>query len=169
MRVRLIWVFAFLALGVAVQSCNPFSPKIDDGPSVSSFGDPTTIEGYFTAFRYSYQFKDTTFYASLLAPDFTFSYRDYDRGLDLGWGRDEEVRTTSGLFQSSESLNLLWGNVLDSSSTATTFDITRTYSLDVTYNDADVQHVDGRAIFHLIRDAPGTPWRAERWRDESTL
>jgi hypothetical protein len=169
MRAQLIVLVLLSALALATQACNPFSPKIDDGPSVSSFGDPTTVDGYFKEFRYAYQFKDTTFYATLLANDFTFSYRNYDRGLDLGWGRDEEVRTTSGLFQSSESLNLLWGNVLDSSGTATTFDISRTYSLDVTYNGADVQHVDGRAIFHLIRDAPGLPWKAERWRDESTL
>ena len=155
---------AFLLL-----SCNPFAPELDESIGQLRFGDPTTVEGYFESFRYAYQFKDTSLYSSLLHPNFIFSYKNFDRGLDLEWGRDEEIRTTSGLFNSVQALDLLWGNVLDSMGTATTFDITRTFSLDVTLNPSEVLHVDGRAIFSLRRDTVGKPWRAVRWRDESNL
>ena len=165
------WLATYLLLISALfaTSCNPFAPELDDSIGQIKFGDPTTVEGYFESFRYAYQFKDTSLYSSLLHPSFIFSYKNYDRGLDLEWGRDEEVRTTSGLFNSVQSLDLLWGNVLDSMGTATSFDITRAFSLDVTLNPSEVLHVDGRAIFSLRRDTVGKPWRAIRWRDESNL
>ena len=53
--------------------------------------------------------------------------------------------------------------------TATVYDLTISFSLDVTFNAADVEHVDGRAIFHLERATLGDPWRATRWQDASTL
>jgi hypothetical protein len=166
------WLRTYLLIvvsGVAVLSCNPFAPELDESVGQLKFGDPTTVEGYFEAFRYAYQFKDTSLYSSLLDQSFIFSYKNYDRGLDLEWGRDEEVRTTAALFNSVQSLDLLWGNVLDSLGTPTSFDITRTFSLDVTLNPSEVLHVDGRAIFSLRRDTVGKPWRAVRWRDESNL
>lgn len=165
------WLLTYLLLTSALiaTSCNPFAPELDDSIGQIKFGDPTTVEGYFESFRYAYQFKDTSLYSSLLHPSFIFSYKNYDRGLDLEWGRDEEVRTTSGLFNSVQSLDLLWGNVLDSMGTTTSFDITRAFSLDVTLNPSEVLHVDGRAIFSLRRDTIGKPWRAVRWRDESNL
>ena len=113
---------------VLLTSCNPFSPEIDNTLSQNSFGDPHTVNGFFDAFRSAYQFRDTTFYGKLLAPNFIFSYRNYDRGLDLEWGRDEEMQTTGSLFGSAQSLDLLWGNVLDSSGTETAYDITRSFS-----------------------------------------
>jgi hypothetical protein len=164
---------AFLIVGAAVIagciSCNPFSPPIDNTLSQNSFGDPHTVSGFFDAFRSAYQFKDTTFYGKLLAPNFVFSYRNYDRGLDLEWGRDEEMQTTGSLFASTESLDLLWGNVLDSSGTETVYDITRTFSLDVKLNPSDILHVDGRAVFTLNRPTKNDPWQAVRWRDESNF
>lgn len=166
-RVRtLLGAFAVVALFAA---CNPFAPELDETAGRSLFGDPTNVEGYFESFRYAYQFKDTSLYAALLDPQFVFSYRNYDRGLDMEWGRDEEVRTTGALFNSVQNLDLLWGNVLDSIGTETTFEITRTFSLDVTLNPSEVLYVNGRAIFSLRRNKPGDPWRAIRWRDESNL
>ena len=165
-RAALFGILLLAALGVA---CNPFAPKLDESGGQALFGDPHTIEGYFQAFRYAYQFKDTTLYGSLLAPNFTFSYRNYDRGVDVEWGRDEEMRTTGSLFQSAQNFDLLWGNVLDSSGTATVFNITRSFSLDVTFNPGDITHVDGRAIFHLERPSSSAPWQAVSWRDESNL
>jgi len=154
---------------VAAVACNPFAPKLNETAPSAQFGDAHTVDGYFQAFKYAYEFKDTTLYGSLLAPDFVFSYRNYDRGIDVQWGRDEEMRTTAALFENAQALTILWGNVLDSSGTATQFDITRTFSLDVTFNPSDIEHVDGRAVFHLARSAPEDPWKATHWRDESNL
>ena len=152
----------------ALCSCNPFSPSIDNTLSENKVS-ADSVGGFFEIFREAYQFKDTTVYGKLLAPDFVFSYRNYDRGLDLEWGRDEEMQATGSLFESSESLDLLWGDVLDSSGTDTIFDITRAFSLDVTLNPSEILHVDGRAIFTLIRSTKNDPWQAIRWRDESNF
>jgi hypothetical protein len=162
-KIFAIWIVLILA------ACNPFAPAVDDSPVESPFGDPKTIDGFFTAFRSAYQFKDTLLYGKLFAPNFTFSYRNFDRGLDLEWGRDEELRTTGSLFESALALDLLWGNVLDSSGTDVVYDITRSFSLTITLNIAEVLNVDGRAIFHLERPAPTDPWQAVRWRDESNF
>ena len=157
------------ALLAIVSACNPFAPKLDESAPSGQFGDPHTIPGYFQSFKYSYEFKDTTLYGTLIAPNFTFTYTDYDRGVTVQWGRDDEMRKTAGLFENSESLTLLWGNVIDSSGTSTAFDITYTFSLDVTFNPSDIEHVDGRAVFHLERPTPSDPWKATQWVDQSTL
>jgi hypothetical protein len=164
-----VMVVASILAAALLSACNPFAPSLESDASDSRFGDPRTIDGYFQAFRYAYQFKDTTLYGGLLAPNFVFSYRNYDRGLDLEWGREEEVRTTGSLFQAAQRLDLIWGNVLDSVGTSTSFDITRSFSLDISFNPGDVSHVDGRAVFHLERAVATDPWRAIRWRDESNL
>ena len=158
----------FLSIISFVISCNPFAPAIDNTISQNGFS-ADSISGFFEVFRAAYQFKDTTYYGKLLAPNFVFSYRNYDRGLDLEWGRDEEMQTTGSLFASSESLDLLWGNILDSSGTDTVYDITRAFSLDITLNLGEILHVDGRAIFSLARPTKKDPWQAIRWRDESNF
>lgn len=160
-----IAVLSVIAAGI---SCNPFAPAIDNTISQNGFS-ADSVSGFFEIFRSAYQFKDTTSYGKLLAPNFVFSYRNYDRGLDLEWGRDEEMQTTGSLFASSESLELLWGNVLDSSGNDTVYDISRSFSLDITLNPGDILHVDGRAIFSLARSGKKDPWRAIRWRDESNF
>lgn len=160
---------AIIGIIFFLAACNPFAPALDESPAENPFGDPHTVDGFFRAFRSAYQFKDTSIYGKLLAPNFIFSYRNFDRGLDLEWGRDEEMRTTSALFQSALSLDLLWGNVLDSSGTETVFDITRSFSLGVTLNLGEILNVDGRAIFHLERPTGDDVWQAVRWRDESNF
>ena len=152
-----------------LASCNPFAPKLSETPSTTQFGDPHTVDGYFQAFKYAYEFKDTSIYGTLLAPDFIFSYRDYDRGVDVQWGRDDDMRSTAGLFAYAQTLSLLWGDVIDSSGTDTALDITRVFSLDVTFNPDDIEHVDRRAVFHLERATPSDPWKAGSWQDESNL
>ncbi|MCW8803997.1 MAG: hypothetical protein OQK57_06330, partial [Ignavibacteriaceae bacterium] len=83
-----IFIFALM-----IYACtNPFAPKFDadfdsGGPPIS---DQTTIEGVFQNFQYAYTFKDTLIYGNLITSDFTFTYRDYENGFDVNWGRDEE-------------------------------------------------------------------------------
>jgi hypothetical protein len=72
--------------------------------------DLTDIENVLCTFRNAYSFKDTTLYGTIIDPSFTFVYRDYERGVDVSWGRDDEMRTTYGLFQNVESLTLIWNN-----------------------------------------------------------
>jgi hypothetical protein len=148
-------------------SCNPFAPKLDDSASSVQFGDPHTIDGYFQSFAYAYEFKDTTLYGTLIAPDFIFSFIDYNLGVTVQWGRDDDMLTTANLFNGVQVLDLLWGDIIDSSGTQTSFDVTRTFSLDVTFNAGDIEHADGQAVFHLERASPSDPWKAGNWQDES--
>ncbi len=161
---------ALILLAVAA-GCNPFAPSLDDSLPVNSFGNPTQIEGYFQAFRYAYQFRDTALYGQLLDPQFVFSYHNYDRGLDLQWGRDEEMLHTGSLFANTNSIDLLWGNIINQVGTDsdTVCDATRAFSLDITLTSSDVLHTDGRAVFHLVRAKHGDPWKALQWRDESNF
>lgn len=160
-------LFPCALLLILFVACNPFAPQLSDSSSTIQFGDPHTVPGYFQAFRYAYEFKDTSIYGTLLAPDFIFSFRDYNIGVDIQWGRDDDMRATAGLFQYAQTISLLWGDVIDSTGTSTAFDVTREFSLDVTFNPDDIEHVDGRAIFHLERASASDPWKAGSWQDES--
>ncbi|HYM19413.1 MAG TPA: hypothetical protein VEW28_00240 [Candidatus Kapabacteria bacterium] len=165
-----IWSVALLlAAAICSSSCNPFAPAIDDSLPQNLFGDAHTVDGFFQVFRSAYQFKDTTLYGALFDQRFIFSYHNYDRGLDLQWGRDEEMLTTGSLFSSAQELDLLWGNIIDSTGTDTVFDVTRAFSLDVKLNQDDVLHTDGRAVFHLIRPTKSDLWKAASWVDESNF
>jgi hypothetical protein len=157
---------------VFMISCNPFAPGLDTGLTANSIlGDPSTIDGVFQNIKYAYTFRDTSIYGQLVNNDFAFVYRDYDRGVDVTWGRDEEMRTTSGLFQNVERLDLVWNNIatLSTDSSGTRASVTRNFNLTVTFNASDIIRVDGYADFTLMRPQPETAWKITRWRDESNF
>lgn len=147
---------------------NPFAPKTgDDVVSGAALGDQRSVEGIFQNFRYAYRYKDTLTYGRLLAPEFTFVYRNYDRGVDLSWGRDEDMITTSGLFQAAQNLDLVWNDIVYSVGDSLVFDVSRGFTMTITFDATDVLRVQGRANFRLVRNAPGDVWMISRWRDES--
>lgn len=154
---------------VLASACNPFAPALEDDPgdNASLITDQTTVEGLFTNFRYAYTFKDTTIYGGLLAQDFIFTYRDYDRKIDENWGRDEEMRITWHLFQNANSLNLVWNNIVGFSGDSVAASVTRSFNLTVTFNPSDVIRVDGRVSLDLRRASGTAPWKITQWRDES--
>lgn len=160
-------------VGLVLAACNPFAPALDttDDGGDSILGDQTTIDGVFQNMKYAYTFRDTTIYGQLLNPDFVFVFRDYDRGVDISWGRDEEMRTTNGLFRNVQRLDLVWNNIIslsvDSSETAS--DVSRNFNLTVTFNPSDILRVEGYASLALARPGPDTPWMIVRWRDVSNF
>ncbi len=162
-----LYIFIFVAMLATLVGCNPFAPAIGDTSSNTQFGDPHTVDGYFQAFQYAYTFSDTTVYGSLLADNFIFSFYDYDQDLSVQWGRDDEMSVTALLFQNT-SLTLLWGNILDGEGTSTDTTVTRAFTLNVTFNEGDIEEVDGSAVFHLQRPTSSDPWLAVSWQDEST-
>lgn len=166
-----ILTIAFVS--VLISSCNPFAPGLDDSPddSFSIIGDATTIEGVFQNMRYAYTFRDTSIYGQLLNGDFNFVYRDYDRGVDVSWGRDEEMRTTHGLFRNVQRLDLVWNNIISLSTDSLNVraNVTRNFNLTVTFNPSDVIRVDGYANLALMRLKSQDSWRVIRWRDESNF
>ncbi|MBE0644959.1 MAG: hypothetical protein IH600_12825 [Bacteroidetes bacterium] len=154
---------------VLLSACNPFAPALEDDPAgnVSLITDQKTVEGLFQNFRYAYTFKDTTIYGGMLAHDFVFTYRDYDRKIDESWGRDEEMRITWHLFQNAGSLNLVWNNIVGFSGDSLRSSVTRSFNLTVTFNPSDVIRVDGRVSLDLRRGTAEEPWKITQWRDES--
>ena len=168
MRVVLVLVMSLIAL-----SCNPFAPGLDTSSidSDSILGDPTTVDGIFQNFRYAYTFRDTTIYGQLLNTEFVFVYRDYDRGVDISWGRDEELRTTNGLFQNVQRLDLVWNDIISQSidSMNTAASINRNFNLTVTFNPSDIVSVFVYASMTLARRQSDEPLTVMRWRDVSNF
>ncbi|MFH0989642.1 MAG: hypothetical protein V1799_06455 [bacterium] len=154
-------------------SCNPFAPALDESDQEGSsiLGDPKTIEGIFQQMKYAYTFKDTTIYGQLLASDFIFVYRDYERAVDVTWGRDQEMLTAYRMFQNVQRLDLVWNNMFSFSvdSTSTQAFISRNFNLTVTFNPSDILRVDGYASFVFARHSADESWRILRWKDESNF
>ncbi|MBI2427938.1 MAG: hypothetical protein HYV29_03935 [Ignavibacteriales bacterium] len=152
---------------------NPFAPALDTSPSGSGsiLGDQTQIEGVFQNFKQAYAFRDSTIYGELLAPNFIFIYRDYERGADVFWGRDDDIRTTYGLFQNVQRLDLVWNTIISSNveSDSLRATILRNFNLTVTFSASDVVRVDGYANWTLERQNIGDVWKITRWRDESNF
>lgn len=160
---------AVVLCAVAVYGCvNPFAPGRDDTPAESSC-DPKAIDGLFQCFQTSYTVRDTTLYGQLFDQKFVFVYRDYDIGIDVTWGRDTEMRSTYGLFQNAQKLDLIWNNVVSSSLDSTRVNIVRGFNLTVTFNPSSIERVDGYANLTMERTRSTDPWKIIRWRDESNF
>jgi len=163
-------IFTLILLLSASSCTNPFAPKLAaTAPDSVNISDQTTIKGVFDNFRYSYMFKDTIVYGNLLADDFTFTYHDYDLGIMKSWGRDEDMIATSGMFQASQSLDLLWNEIAVAVSTSDSLinDISRGFTLTIVFSPTDVVKVQGRANLRLKRKSIGDVWKILMWKDES--
>jgi hypothetical protein len=152
-----------------VNSCiNPFAPGIDEnlGSNEGLISNQTDIGGVFQNFQYAYTFKDTLIYGQVLDKNFTFTYRDYDLGADVSWGRDDEMKVTNGLFQNSQRLDLIWNNIVSMTGDSTR--IIRSFNLTITFNPTDIIYVDGRVNLTLAKDERNK-WKILRWADESNF
>jgi hypothetical protein len=147
---------------------NPFAPGRDESAAESAC-DPTTIPGIFQCFQAAYTFQDTTAYGPLLAENFVFVYRDYERGIDVTWGRDDEMRASYGLFRNAQRLDLIWNAVVSTSQDSNQVNVVRSFNLTITFNPTDVERVDGYANLTFERVRASDPWKIVRWRDESNF
>lgn len=152
----------------ALSSCeNIFSPRIDNTGSTSIITDQKTVEGLFQNFKYAYTFKDTLVYGDLLTEDFLFIYRDYAQGFDVSWDRQTEMRTTNGLFQNSQRLDIIWNNIVFQAGDSLNVSIKRSFNLSITFNPSDIVLLNGFVDMNLTRQSADDKWRIKRWRDES--
>lgn len=161
--------YAIPIIVLAIVSCtNPFAPSLADGALDSPvLGDQHTVEGVFQNFRFAYVFKDTLTYGALLEKAFTFVYRNYDKGVDMTWGRDEDMRATYNLFSAAQQLDLVWNDVITAEGDNLTQNISRGFNLTITLSPTDVQRAQGRVNLRLERPDPESVWKIVRWRDES--
>ena len=150
---------------------NPFDPALDNSITTSSsaLSDQKTIDGVFQNFQYAYTFRDSTIYGRLISSDFVFTYTDYNLGYNVSWGRDDEMKTTNGLFQNSQQLNLIWNNIILSTSDSTTAEIVRGFNLTITFSPTDVITLDGRVDMSLIKDPQSGKWLISKWIDETNF
>ena len=142
---------------------------INASSNTSALSDQKTIDGVFQNFQYAYTFRDTSIYGRLISSDFIFTYTDYDLGYNVSWGRDDEMKTTYGLFQNSQQLNLIWNNIVLSTSDSTTAEIVRGFNLSITFSPTDVPSVEGRVDISLRKDAQSGKWLITKWIDESSF
>lgn len=164
------WVNSLCCVVVLFLSActNPFAPKLSNGElSQSLLGNQKTVEGFFKNFKYAYQFKDTLVFGKLLADDFTFIFRDYNLGIDKTWGRSEEMLSTWGLFQGTNSADLNWNEAVQTIGDSLVLDISRSFSLNIEFNPNDIVRIYGRANLRLKRNSSDQEWRMQSWRDES--
>lgn len=164
---------AFVIAVMLLSGCdNPFAPAMNESPSAgqSILGDQTQIEGVFQNFKQAYAFRDSTIYGQLLAADFRFEYNDYENGGIVDrWGRDQDIRTTYGLFQNVQRLDLVWNSIISSEVERDSLHATvlRNFNLTVTFSANDVVRVDGYAKWNLERRAIGEVWMITQWIDAS--
>ncbi|HEX9006087.1 MAG TPA: hypothetical protein VF889_02245 [Bacteroidota bacterium] len=162
----LAWAVGLAAAFVLAGCLNPFAPGLDTSPGESSC-DQHSIDGIFRCFQSSYTFRDTTLYGQLLDPNFVFVYRDYELGIDVSWGREEDMRTTYGLFQNAQKLDLIWNNVISSASDSNSVTVVRGFTLTLVFNPSDIEDIYGLASLTFERAQVTDPWKIVRWRDES--
>lgn len=158
-----------LLLLLPLLSCNPFAPTLDDSlsPGATLLGDQGTVEGLFRNLEYAYTYRDTTIYGELLHPDFQFRYFNVDRGADVAFNRDEEMRITANLFRGSDQIELQWNQIRSQNGDSVLVTITRAYDLRVTLQANETFIVEGLATLRLVRDNDEGPWRIRLWRDDS--
>ncbi len=157
---------------VVIAGCkNPFAPSLETNPDEngSTLSDLKSVDGIFKNFQYAYVFKDTTIYGRLIAEDFLFTYRDYDQGIDVSWGRDEEMKTTYGLFQNSQRLEVIWNNEVLNAQDSLNATIIRTFNLTITFNPTDIIVINGRVNLSLRKNPVFGTWAIVRWIDESNF
>ncbi|MBI9073418.1 MAG: hypothetical protein JEY94_17580 [Melioribacteraceae bacterium] len=156
-------------MAIIVNSCiNPFAPELDNelNSNGGALSDQLSVGGVFQNFQYAYTFKDTSIYGQLLDKDFIFSYRDYDKSVDVSWSREEEMKVSYGLFLNAQRLDLVWNNIV--SITGDSTNIIRSFNLTVTFNPTDIILVSGKVNLTLKKDE-NKKWKILNWVDESNF
>jgi hypothetical protein len=162
---------ASLLIGaLALGACNPFAPAVEEGDALG-LGDPTTIEGFFTAFQTAYELRDIALYEPLLDSSFTFVFYDFDAQVEQRYGFEQDLRTTRGLFAQSNLIQLRWNQILQQTVDRPPLraQVVRPFNLTVSLEGGSVFRGSGNVNFLLVRSDTTAAWQLLRWRDESEL
>lgn len=122
----------------------------------------------FQNIQYAYTYRDTLIYGNLLHPDFQFRYFNSERGTDVAFNRDEEMRITWNLFRGASQIDLQWTSFLSPpEGDSLLVKVTRGYNLRITLQANETFVIEGQAALRLTRDQPTDVWRIRLWRDDS--
>ena len=149
-----------------ISCINPFAPALSDFET-ESIGDLKTIAGFFQSFQYAYNMKDTIVYSNLLSPNFIFSYKNYENGMDLTLSREEDMITTYRLFNAAKNLDLIWNEIIIQEGNDIEQNILRDFNLTIIFSPTDIIHNNGKAYFVLKRNNENENWQLTYWRDDS--
>lgn len=78
------------------------------------------------------------------------------------------MKVTYGLFRNAERLDLIWNNIVLSSSDSTNANVIRGFNLTVTFNPSDIVRLNGRVNLTLKKNESGN-WKMTKWLDESNF
>jgi len=163
-----IFLTIIFILCIFTSCINPFAPTAVDGDIDGPIlGDQTTVEGFFQNFLYAYNLKDTVVYGNLLAADFTFLYRNYEKNMDLSLSRPEDMLTTYRLFNAAQNLDFIWNEIIINEGNELERIIARSFNMTITFSQMDIVRPNGRVHFILKRDREDADWKLHTWRDES--
>jgi hypothetical protein len=170
MKFKLICILIIPITIFIFQSCiNPFAPaKLDSDDDGMLLGDQTTIDGFFQNFLYAYNMKDTVLYGNLLAENFIFSYRNYDKNIDLTWTRPEDMIATYRLFNAAQNLDFVWNEILIQEGDELKRNISRSFTLTITFKPTDIVRIFGKVFFIIERKNSDDNWMLTYWQDDST-
>ena len=156
-----------LLISIMLACSNPFAPSLDFGDREDTFlGDQKTIEGIFQNWRYAYNFKDTLIYGRLIHSDFIFEYMDYSDQIKKTWNRENDLYSTSNLFDNSSYIDLTWNGEIAKFEDSLSAEAFRSFFLQISFPD-EIIRLYGRANISLERKSANDDWKIIRWVDES--
>jgi hypothetical protein len=79
------------------------------------------------------------------------------------------MKTTYGLFENAQQLDLIWNNIVLSVEDSLSANIVRGFNLTITFNPTDVVRLDGRVNLYLKRTSVDSKWQIYEWIDESNF
>lgn len=164
-----------IAITLIVISCtNPFAPELSDGSEDGNLiiTDQKSPEDVLTNFSFAYNFKDSLVYTDLLDSSFIFISKDYstDPVTNLTWGRDIDIRTTTRMFSYFQSLDLVWGRIVNQSyvdDDSLIYELTANFQLTIDGGKV-MPTITGTALFIFIKKPNGV-WKITRWEDKSNF
>lgn len=156
---------------ICVAGCNPFAPSLtDDLGGAGTLTNQATPQDVMTNFEISYDTKNIVAYGDLIDSSFIFISKDFSTNpvTDLTWGRDDELRSTEGLFNNFNILRLDWnGTIYEIYPDSATAELKQSFLLTLG-SGIDVPTYSGEALFTLIKKNSGK-WKILRWEDGNLL
>jgi len=160
-------VFA-AGIALAIACLNPFAPKLGDVSTNLDLilTEQTSPEDVLVNFRYAYILKDSLVYRDLLDDDFVFVWRDHDNDQFVSWGKEEDIKTTVGLFNAFNVVSLVWNttNYITYSADSTEAEMSKQFILTL---GSDIR-ITGDAQF-FFRQLSNGVWKITRWVDKSIV